>query len=128
MISRITKNNKEILIVDFSDCDENQMISLVEEGAQILLASNKPLLLLSIYNDQVYATPKFMNVVREETAKFIHMLEKQAIVGLSDTKKIILNGYNLSFKRNVRSFNSKEAISFLIDDFTTDRDVPDHLR
>jgi len=104
------------------------MISLVEEGAQILLASNKPLLLLSIYNDQVYATPKFMNVVREETAKFIHMLEKQAIVGLSDTKKIILNGYNLSFKRNVRSFNSKEAISFLIDDFTTDRDVPDHLR
>ena len=70
-----------------------------------------------------------MNAVRAETAKFIPLIEKQAIVGLNETKKIILKGFNLSIDRNVRAFHTKEeAISFLVDESTTDKDVPDHLR
>ena len=129
MIYTTFRCNKEILIVDFSDCDENQMIALVDEASKILTANNKSQLLLSVYNDRAYATPKFMNAVRVDMARFIHLIEKQAIVGLNETKKIILTGFNLTFDRNVRAFDTREeAISFLIDESTTDKDVPEYLR
>ncbi len=105
------------------------MVALVDEAAKILITNNRPQLLLSIYNDRAYATPKFMNAVRAEGSRFMHRVEKQAIVGLNKTKKIILTGYNLTFDLNVRSFDTKEeAISFLVDESTTDKDVPEHLR
>jgi len=112
VIYTIVRNNKEILTIDFSDCDENQMVGLVGETVKILAAKNKPQLMLSIYNDKAYATPKFMNAVRAETAKFIPLIEKQAMVGLNETKKIILEGFNLSIDRNVRAIRRRRPFHF----------------
>jgi hypothetical protein len=126
---KIVEKNKEILVLDFSDCREETMLEIVEDAKNILLAGEKASLLLSIYNDKSFATPKFMNAVTQANLKAIHCIDKQAVVGLNKAKKMILKGFNFFFKRNMRAFDTKEsAIQFLIDDSTTDRDIPDYLR
>ena len=94
------------------------MIELVVEFRSMLIASNKPQLALGIFNNKSFLTPGFMKAFksekREEVTPFIY---KQAVVGLSDPKKMILKGYNFFFNRDIKVFDTKEAaISFLISD------------
>jgi hypothetical protein len=113
-ISKAIKNNKEILIVDYSGCREIEMMVLLS--------------VISIY-DGTRVTVKYMDCVRKMTPEVLHLVEKQAVVGLDPIKKTILMGYNYLFERNIRAFDTKEeAIDFVVDETTTDRDVPDHLR
>lgn len=109
-------SDKEILVIDFSGHKENEMIEMMIEFRDIIIAGKKPILILGIFNDKNYLTPKFMQafrkVKREEVTPFII---RQAVVGLSDNKKMILKGYNLFFNRNIRPFDSRErAIQYLI--------------
>lgn len=122
-IRKITRNNKEIVIIDYSDCKEAEMIDLLSELKRQLLSHNKPIILLSIFNSKSFATPNFMREARVATHETIHLLEKRAMVGLSETKKMILKGYNFLFNTNIKTFNTiEEAMEFLLDDHTTDKD------
>jgi hypothetical protein len=102
-------HGKEILVADFSDLKEDQMIALLRELRNKLIDDKKQVLLLIILNDRSFATSGFMNAFRterrEETFPFII---KQAVIGLSETKRIILKGYNLLYNRNIGAFHSKE--------------------
>lgn len=92
------------------------MIDLLIEFRTLLISNNKPQLILSIFNDRSYATPKFMQAFRTvKREEAIALIEKQAVVGLSDTKKLILKGYNFIFNRNIPSFDSTHAaIDYLL--------------
>ena len=108
--------DKEILVIDFSGRKEDEMIRMMIEFREIIIAGNKPVLVLGILNEKNYLTSGFMQsfrkVKRNEVTPFI---KKQALIGLNDTKKIILKGYNLFFNRNIRPFDTKdEAIQYLI--------------
>src|SRR5688500_16850948 len=97
-ISRENYYNKEIVVVDFSDCKEAQMIQLLIELRNNLIAGNKPELILAIFNEKSYATTGFMKVFRDEKREeATAFIRKQAIIGLSETKMIILKGYNFFF-------------------------------
>jgi len=115
-INREIHYGNEIIVVDFSNCKEDQMIQLLRELRSSLIANNRPELILGIFNDRSFITPGFMKVFknerREEAVPFIY---KQAIIGLSETKMIILKGYNFFFNRDIKAFSSKdEAINFLV--------------
>src|SRR5579871_5454883 len=129
MISKVSMNNREILVVDYSNKSEKQMLDLVMEAKKAILADNRPVLLLSIYNDKSYATPKFMMALRQETPEVLHLIRNQAVVGLNATKKMILKGYNFLFRRNIRAFDTAdEAIKFLADATKTDKDIPEYWK
>jgi hypothetical protein len=52
-----------------------------------------------------------------------------ALVGLNETKKLILKGYNHNFQRNFKVFETRdEAVRFLLDEKTTDKDFPEYLK
>ena len=109
-------SDKEILVIDFSGNKEDEMIEMMIEFRDIIIAGKKPILILGIFNDKNYLTPKFMQafrkVKRDEVTPYIL---RQAVVGLSENKKIILKGFNLFFNRNIQPFDSKElAIRYLI--------------
>ncbi len=78
MVSKVFSSDKEVLVVDYSNCPEAKMLELVAEAKRTILLDNKPVLLLSIYNDRSYATPKFMMTIRKETPEIMHLISKQA--------------------------------------------------
>ncbi|MGC4020509.1 MAG: hypothetical protein QM734_00475 [Cyclobacteriaceae bacterium] len=125
----VVKGNKKVMVVDYSGCNETEMIHIITIAKDKILSENKHLLLLSIYGKETRVTKKFMDYIRKETPAVLPLLDKQAVVGLDLIKKTILKGYNFLFRRNIRAFDSKEdAIEFLVSDTTTDRDIPDYMR
>lgn len=57
--------DREIMIIDFSDCKEDQMIVLMTEFRNKLIAGKKMELILTVLNEKSYITPKFMKAFRE---------------------------------------------------------------
>lgn len=115
-------HHKEILVVDYSDTKESEMISRLHALRDLMVRENKPVLLLSIYNDKSYATPPFVRAIEEATDQVAHLIRKQALTGLNHPKKMILKGYNNRFKKNIQNFDTPEqAMDFLADDQTTDK-------
>lgn len=107
-IEKITKDGRDIFIIDYSDCKEYQMISLIQTLKKQVLLFDKPVSILSVFNDKSYATPAFMREIKAATRETIHLLDREAVVGLSDTKKMILKGYNFLFNKNIQAFDTRE--------------------
>ena len=125
-IKEINKPDKYLFIVDYSDCKESEMIAGAKEVGRRIREKNKRVMILSIFNDRAYVTSRFMRVVEKENRDLSHLIDKQAVVGLNRIKKMILKGFNLLLKRNVRNFGSVEdALKFLWDETTTDKEVED---
>jgi hypothetical protein len=52
--------------------------------------------------------------MEEVNRKHMHLVEKQALLGLTATQKIILKGFNLILQRDIKAFATKEeAIAYL---------------
>lgn len=115
-------DNREILIIDHSNCKESEMIERLGELAKLIQRENKPILLLAIFNEKSYATPRFMREAEKESKAYLHLIDKQAVMGVSGVKKWILKGYNLLFNRDIRNFDTiDDAIKFLVDENTSDK-------
>lgn len=89
----------------------------VDQVVEILLAEKIPRLLLYEYSPKNYATPKFMRHLEGATRKVIPFVKKSAIVVImSLPKKMILKGYNMLFRRNIKAFETREeALQHLTD-------------
>jgi hypothetical protein len=58
-----------------------------------------------------------MRNVEKVTEELKHLFIKQAVIGLSPVKKMILKGYNLLFSLNVQNFDSEEeALKYILDE------------
>jgi hypothetical protein len=121
-IRKILHHGKDILVVDYSDLNEIKMIEVLGELKQALLNENQKVLVLNIFNDKGFLTPGFMRSAEKEFGMVSHLIAKQAMVGLSETKKMILKGFNARFNKNIKNFNTiNEALTFLADEGTSDR-------
>jgi hypothetical protein len=110
--------SKEILVIDVSDLKEEDMIKLLMQYRDKIIAEKSSRLILTIFNDKTFVTPKFMETVyRYRLAEVQSLLLKQAVIGLNQPKMMILKGYNLFLNRNLTPFNTKEeALDYLISD------------
>lgn len=119
----MTHGNKIVLILDYRGYKEAEMIDVIMHAKAKIKELNEPVLVLSVYNEKNFVTPKFMRIVEEQSTEVIHLLDKQAIVGLTPVKKLILKGYNFLLKRNIQNFDTEEsALDFLLNPSTTDKD------
>lgn len=122
-VEKIVIGKRTIIVIDYRDLTEAEMIELVNKSGEIIKMENIPQLLLTCFNDRSYATPNFMRVAEKVTAENLHLIEKSALVGLSETKKILLKGYNLLFRRSFRAFDTRdEAIQYLLSENTSDKE------
>jgi hypothetical protein len=108
--------SKEILIADVSDLKEDAMIALLREYRDKIIAEKTARLVLAIFNDKSYVTPKFMEVAyRYRLEEVKPLLSKQAILGLNQPKMMILKGFNLFLNRNLIPFKTRdEALDYLV--------------
>jgi hypothetical protein len=124
-VSKMIVDNRIILVIDYTNLKEDGMIALVSEAREIVLKENQPLLILSCFFNN-YITPKYKRHAEAVTAEVRHLIDKQAIVGLTSIQKMILKGYNLLMQRNFKAFETREeAVRYLLDKNTTDHDLPD---
>ena len=109
------KDQQEIMIIDYTNLNEAEMIFVASQAKQEILVNNRPVLAMAIFNNKSYITSTFMRHSEKETKEVIHLIQNVAFVGLSPVKKMILRGYNFLFQRNFLAFDSeKEAIDHLL--------------
>ncbi|MBX2962145.1 MAG: hypothetical protein KF687_06500 [Cyclobacteriaceae bacterium] len=127
-VRKIVIEGKALLEVDYSGAKEAEMINYVLQAAEILKKEDKPLLIITIFGPNNYATPSFMRMVEEKLSEYEPLIIKQAIVGLSTTQKILLMGLNIFLQRNFKAFNSvEEGLRYLLDK-SLETDLPDHFK
>ncbi|HCW06105.1 MAG TPA: hypothetical protein DGG95_01925 [Cytophagales bacterium] len=115
-ISRLVINNKEIIIIDYSDSNEDQMIDILTETRKVVREENKPARILAIFNSRSFLTPKVMQVFNSDRLGR-SLLERQAAIGVSSIKKWIIDGHNTFHNNTIKVFETKEdALDFLAGD------------
>ena len=120
-VRKLRYDNRSIFEIDYSDLKEPGMIKLLSDLNNQIVDENSPFLLLSTFNEKNYITPNFMRYVEKLTVEHIDSIQRMAIVGLTRTQNTILQGYNLKFNRNFRSFNERQAaIKYLLDEKSSD--------
>lgn len=93
------------------------MIELVSKSRTMVIREGTPKRMLAIFNSKTFITPKFMRHIETDQLESIPFQIKQAVVGVSETQKTIMMGYNMFRKRSVRSFETeKQAIDYLLED------------
>jgi len=60
-------------------------------------------------------SPNFLRHVKRELLKVDELIDRQAIIGISNVQEWILKGINLWYKRQIYAYNSfDEAVEFLV--------------
>lgn len=110
--------DKEIIIINYSNCKEAEMIRIIDEAKYLIQKENKEVLLLSIFNSRNFITPGFVRHFEKEVRGEVeHLIRRNAVVGLSEIQKWILKAVNLWYKRQIYNFGSKDlALEFLVSD------------
>jgi len=68
-LKKILHKNKEILIIDYSNCKEHGMIELATAARELILTENKNVLLLSILNDRTYTRRSSFVILKKNYEK-----------------------------------------------------------
>ncbi|HEY3402194.1 MAG TPA: hypothetical protein VGK59_02340 [Ohtaekwangia sp.] len=117
-MSRVTKimdYSRPVFAVDYRGLKGSDLMAAATEMRKLLETHNVPALVLVTFDNSTYVTPAFMHHAEAESGAVMHLIERMAFVGLSPTKKIILKGYNLLFRRNFKAFDTpEEAIEYLL--------------
>ena len=115
-VRRISYKDKEVIIADYSDCKEVEMIRVLNTVKEFVLNSNSSKsLVVAIFGGKTYVTPKFMRMVEKELREIENRIERNAITGLTHTQRFILKGVNLWYKGQIHDFPTlSEALDFLV--------------
>ncbi len=114
-LKTITYKTKEILEIDYSDLKEPGMLTLISDAKRLIEEQQQPVLVLSIFNDKNFVSPKFVRHAESEIKSVEHLIAKNTIVGLSSIQLWIVKGINRWHKSQLHPFNSiDDALEFLI--------------
>ena len=115
-ISYITHKGKKILYIDYSKCKTvAETLAILEEVKKEYLNTTGLLLTLNNF-EGAYGSTEYMKKASEYGKSiFNKRTAKNAAIGVTGVKKILLNAYNLVVKDKILTFNTKEeALDFLV--------------
>ena len=113
----IRKGLKEILYIDYTGLDKNtekEFIKLIDEATNVVLKrGNNQLILYNVENS--YGSPAIVAKMKADANKSKHLVSKQAVLGITGAKAILLKGINLFAKIDIKPFSTEEeAIKWLL--------------
>lgn len=116
-LTKLTHAGREIWRVDYSGLAPAEIVRLADHSITRALQETELIYVLNIFDERSFATPAVVRKFEEVDRLGGTRIRKQAVVGLTPIKKIILSGFNLVTGRDYRSFDSEEAaIAFLTED------------
>jgi hypothetical protein len=107
-IKFIRHNGKEILFLDFSNCDVEELLKAVSASRKIIASrpGNSLLTLTDVTNARF--NPEVSQKMKEYAAHNKPYVKASALVGIVGLKKIILDGVMLFSKRKFHTFDTVE--------------------
>ena len=113
-VRKIRHKDKEVLVVDFSDCRGEKMIELFDRAKLLMLTENKHFVILNIFNNKTFIPPNFIRHIEQNIGGVDELIDKQAIIGLSTIQEWILKGMNLWYHKTIKNFDSLDkALDYL---------------
>lgn len=116
-VSFIEHKNQSIVFVDYKLCkNENEMIDAINEVADFLKRSFVCHRTLSDFTG-TFGTDKFMARAKELGKEvFSIKTTREAILGITFIKKILLRAYNIFAADKIMAFDTREqALEYLVD-------------
>ena len=113
----INHKNKEIILVDHKTLKGAEMIDCFKEAsAEILKRKNTALSLADFTGVEI--SKEFIEYLKSDEVKPItQCVKKEAIIGVSGIKKMVLNIYSALTGSGAKVFNTQEeAMDFLVAD------------
>jgi hypothetical protein len=114
----IEYKGKKILYVNYQGIKETETaISILHKAVEIERKSDGNLLLLQNYNE-TFGSQEFMTEIKKLGKEVSDKVKKNALIGISGIKKILLGAYTaFSGERNIKTFSTEEeAKEWLISD------------
>lgn len=113
-VRKVSVNNKEVVVIDFSNLKEDQMMELISTSRALIIREQQKRNVMALFNEKNFLTPKFMRHFETDQREVIAFIDKQAVVGLTTPQKMIVKGYNTFQNRDIKSFaTEEEALIFL---------------
>lgn len=111
----IEYKGKKILYTVYSNQSKENMIEILKEQAEIVKSQPDKVLILDDFRDS-YGSDEFLNLAKELGNTILNQKAlKNAALGITGVKKILLKTYNLFTSNKVEPFDSKEeALEYLV--------------
>ncbi|PZR27798.1 MAG: hypothetical protein DI538_25390 [Azospira oryzae] len=114
-LQKISYKGKEIIKVDYRNCNEAQLIALTHLHKELVLKENKESLFLANY-ENTFGTPDYMSAAKDFTASTRHLITKGAFLGITGPKVFLLKGITYFINVNFKTFSEeKDALDWLVD-------------
>ncbi|WP_421873706.1 hypothetical protein [Marinoscillum sp.] len=111
-----TIEGQEIIVVDYRNKPEEQLFAIAEALQEMLLAENKPNLRL-VHVKGVDPSSSFRVFLRKMGKTIGHIPSKVAVIGLSPTKRVVMQAYNKMLGGSMRFYDDeKDGIHYLLTD------------
>lgn len=101
----INYKGKEILYVDYSGMQKDEILKVMDEATIFALEQNKPMLRLSNMTG-VFAVKEVVEKAKESGKATNHLTIKRAAVGITGAKKVLFNAYNRFSGNDTRAFDT----------------------
>lgn len=112
-IKKIKVGNKEIIVIDYSDCNERQIIEILADVRKLIREENKPQRVLAIFNSNSFLTTNVMQAFNSDRLDS-SLLERQAAIGVTNAKRWIIKNNNTLHNNTIRVFEyEQDALDFL---------------
>ena len=113
-LQRINYKGTEIIKVDYSHCNESQLISLTRLHKEVILTDNKKSLFLANY-DATFGTPDYMVAAKDFTESTRHLVAKGAFLGIIGPKVFLLKGITYFLNVDFKTFGDEaDALDWLV--------------
>ena len=111
----LKEGNNSIVYVNHQGLSGSKLISNFAEANKILINGGQDQLLLTDFRNASLSKEVIDYIKSDETKAASGNCKKQAIVGITGIKKMILNVYNGMTKANMKIFNTfEEAKEYLL--------------
>ena len=100
----ISHKGKKILYVEYGKLSLPEMVALVKKAAAMIVASGSSQNLILTNMTDAFANNEFLAVAKEQSKLSLPLTKKNAIVGVTGVKKVLLSGIN--------AFTSKPRVPF----------------
>jgi hypothetical protein len=106
-INWIEYKGKEILFIDYRGVGLEESLETLEQAEKIIMGRDEKVLLLVDTRD-TFTSAEFMTRLKETGKRIEPFMEKQAIVGITGLKAILLDAYNRLAGLLLRPFSTQE--------------------
>ncbi|MFL7793416.1 MAG: STAS/SEC14 domain-containing protein [Anaerolineae bacterium] len=106
-VNWIEYKGKEILFIDYRGLGLEESLETLDQAEEVI-AGRKDKILILVDTRDAYTSAEFMSRLKESGKEIAPKMEKQAIVGITGLKAILLDAYNRFTGSALKPFSTQE--------------------